>query len=145
MTTKKQREELESALSEWLFDGIANEFNTAEILEAVAKDWNKVVGKYTPAALRDLSEWQGTVLGLAGLGTNREVADKQRQADAGLILWATADMPEHSIVRAMVQNLAEEILSGVATRRGVDAEATDPAITFGYAGANGTVSVVAVQ
>lgn len=128
MTTKKQYAELESALSEWIFEGIADEWTTVEILEAAAKDWNKVVGAYTPAALKGLVEWQGTVLGLAGVGTGREAMDKQRQADAGLVLWSTADMPEHSVVRALVQELADEILRGVSTRRGNDVEATTPIV-----------------
>lgn len=150
MTTKKQRAELETALGEWVFDGIANEWSTTEILVQVAKDWRKVVGagkatSTTGADLKGLSEWQGTVLDLLGVGTGREAADKQRQADAGLILWSTADMPEHSVVRALVQELAEEILSGVSTRRGVDVDAVEPAITFGYSGRDGNVSVVAVQ
>ena len=128
MTNKKQRTELESALAGWLFEGIADEWTTAELLEAVSKDWDRVVGAYTPAALRDFVAWQATVLDLVGVGTGREAADKQRQADAGLILWSTADMPEHSVVRALVQELADEVLRGVSTRRGNDVEATTPVV-----------------
>ena len=128
MTTKKQQAELESALVGWLFEGIADEWTTVEILAAVAKDWNKVVGAYTPAALKGLVEWQGTVLELVGVGTNREAMDKQRQADAGLVLWSTADMPEHSVVRALVQELAQEMLAGVSTRRGNDVESVAPVV-----------------
>ena len=141
MTTKKQRAELESALTEWLFEGIADEWTTTELLEAAAKDWDRVVGAYTPAALRGLVEWQGTVLGLVGVGTGREAADKQRQADAGLILWSTADMPEHSVVRALVQELAAEMLAGVSVRRGNDVHSVTPVVVGGTFNGDDTLAI----
>lgn len=128
MTNKKQRAELEAALGSWLFDGIANEWTTTEILSAVANDWQKAVGTYTPASLRDLTSWQGTVLGLVGVGTGAELADKQREADAALLLWSSADMPEHSAVGALIRELADEILQGTAKRRGESGIAVQEAI-----------------
>lgn len=138
---KKQRKELESALASWVFEGIADEWTTEEILSAVAKDWQKVVGTYTPAALRDFVSWQATVLDLIGVGTNREAADKQRQADAGLILWSTADMPEHSVVRALVTELADEMLRGVSTRRGNDVDSVSPVVVGGTFNGDDTLAI----
>ena len=146
MTTKKQRAELESALTEWLFEGIADEWTTAEILLAVTKDWRNIVGggsitNARGADLEGLAKWQATVLDLVGVGTNREAADKQRQADAGLILWSTADMPEHSVVRALVQELADEVLRGVSTRRGNDVESVTPVVVGGTFNGDDTLAI----
>ena len=146
MSTKKQREELKSALSSWVFEGIANEWTTTELLEAVAKDWHKIVKTYTPSSLKELSAWQGTVLDMLGVGTSREIADKQREADAALILWSTADMPPASVTRALVQELAGEILAGVAVRRGTDVNDTN-AVVLGSPGSTGipTVPITIIQ
>lgn len=117
MTTKKQRAELESALSSWVFEGIASEWSTAEILHRTAQDWQKVVGTYTPASLRELTSWQGQVLDLVGLGQGWEIRADQKVKDAALLMKAIQGAGEESIIGALVVSIAEDILRGSSVSR----------------------------
>lgn len=117
MTTKKQRAELESALAKWVFEGIAEEWSTSEILSAVATDWHKVVGTYTPASLRELTSWQGQVLDLVGLGLGWEIRADQKVKDAGLLMKAIEGAGQDSIIGALVVEVAEDILRGSSVSR----------------------------
>lgn len=117
MTNKKQRAELEAALSEWIFDGIANEWTTAEILERVGLDWNKAVGTYTPASLRELTSWQAKVLELVGLGQGWEIRADQKVKDAGIMMKAIEDTDGSSIFSALVLSVVEDVLSGTSVNR----------------------------
>ena len=117
MATKKQRAELEKALSSWVFEGIASEWSTAEILHRVAQDWQKAVGTYTPASLRELTSWQGQVLDLVGLGQGWEIRADQKVKDAALLMKAIQGAGEESIIGALVVSIAEDILRGSSVSR----------------------------
>lgn len=119
MTNKKQRAELEAALGGWIFDGIANEWTTAEILERVGLDWNSVVGTYTPASLRELTSWQAKVLDLVGLGQGWEIRADQKVKDAGIMMKAIegTDADGTSIFSALVLSVVEDVLRGTSVNR----------------------------
>lgn len=123
MTNKKQREELVNALSEWVFEGIAHDWSTSAILLQVHRDWQDIVGDAAGIkGARELSEWQGQVLDLLAVGTGTEIAAKQRQKDAEMLLWATTEIPENSVIGSFVRGLAEDVLRGEAKRRDVGGE-----------------------
>lgn len=129
MTTKKQREELKTALSGWVFEGIAHDWSTTDILLQVHRDWQDIVGDASGVrGARELSEWQGKVLDLLAVGTQSEVAKKQREADASLLLWATTEFPEGSIAASFVRHLAEELVAGTAVKRGVGTDTGEIAV-----------------
>ena len=118
MTTKKQQKELEAAVGEWVFDGLANSWSTCEILDRVVLDWKKVVGlPTTPKGFRELAEWQSKVLELVGLGLGWEVAEKQRVRSAGIVLSAFSGAGEESIMSLFGVSVAEDVLQDVFTGR----------------------------
>ena len=119
MTNKKQRADLEAALGEWIFEGIANEWTTAEILERVGLDWNKAVGTYTPASLRELTSWQAKVLDLVGLGLGWEIRADQKVKDAAVMMKAIEGVDEDSgsIFSALVLTVVEDVLRGTSVNR----------------------------
>lgn len=111
MTTKKQQSELEAAVGEWVFEGLANSWTTTEILDRTVQDWKKVVG--LPSTLRgfkDLAEWQGQVLELVGLGLGWEVAEKQRVRSAGIVMSAFSGAGPDSIMSLFGVSVAEDVL-----------------------------------
>ena len=118
MTTKKQRTELEEAVSKWVFEGLADTWSTPEILVQVAKDWRGVVGiPSTPKAFAELAEWQGIVLGLVGLRTSWEAMEQQRVRSAGIVLSAFSGAGEENILALMGVQIAQDILDDSFTGR----------------------------
>lgn len=117
MTNKKQRADLEAALGEWIFDGIANSWSTAEILERTGLDWNKAVGTYTPASLRELTSWQAKVLDLVGLGLGWEIRADQKVKDAAVLMKAIEDVDSTSVFSALVLTVVEDVLRGTSVNR----------------------------
>lgn len=118
MTTKKQQSELEAAVGEWVFEGLANSWTTTEILDRTVQDWKKVVGlPSTSKGFKDLAEWQGKVLELVGLGLGWEVAEKQRIRSAGIVLGAFSGAGPDSVMSSFGSAVAMDVLQDTLVGR----------------------------